>query len=148
VRESERHANTHTHTQVEEYLHLAGKKEILAQVLYRWLFRHRNKGGVALAPSEEWTFDKLPSDLPRDLRAALVQDFALTTSKVVQCTNSDSGGFKLMIQLQDGHLVETVVIRHEHLSSANVRYTICVSSQVGCAMCVWDVPCERERVCV
>lgn len=118
---------------VEEYLHLAGKKEIHAQILYRWLFRHRNKGGVALAPSEDWAFEKLPSDLPKNLRAALVQDFALTTSKVVQVTNSDSGGFKLVIQLQDGHLVETVVIRHEHLSSANVRHTICVSSQVGCA---------------
>ena len=37
--------------------------------------------------------------------------------------------------MQDGHLVETVIIRHEHITTSNVRYTVCVSSQVECE--VW-----------
>lgn len=117
---------------VEEFLAKRGKKEVHARTLYKWLFR-RNKRGSKPAPALQWTSESLPSDLGRELREELVREFALTTSTVVTRTESESGGFKLGIQLQDGHLVETVVIRHEHLSSNSVRHTVCVSSQVGCA---------------
>jgi hypothetical protein len=90
----------------------------------------------------EWGYENLPSDLGQNLRAALVNEFSLTTSQVVARTFSHSGGFKLVIELQDGHLVETVVIRHEHLSTQNVRHTICVSSQVRCACQRMWIPCH------
>jgi adenine C2-methylase RlmN of 23S rRNA A2503 and tRNA A37 len=46
--------------------------------------------------------------------------------KAVTC--QDETTTKLLIRLQDGHLVETVVMRYSH------RSTVCVSSQVGCRM--------------
>ena len=123
---------------VEAFLHEHGHKEIHARVLYKWLFQRQHKGaGASTVRRHHWTSESLPTDLSKDLRTALVKEFALSTSKVVERTDSESGGLKLLIQLQDGHLVETVVIRHEHESSERVRHTICVSSQVGCAkVCV------------
>lgn len=39
-------------------------------------------------------------------------------------------GAKLVVKLQDGMLVETVIINHRHESSGRERNTVCVSSQV------------------
>lgn len=57
-------------------------------------------------------------------------EFSLCTSKIVETHESASGGKKLVIQLENGQRVETVVIRHE--TSRGVRHTVCFSSQVGC----------------
>ena len=117
---------------VEDFLNERGQKEIHARILYRWLFRRSKDGSIRVHP-QDLQPDALPTDLSKELRAELSSKFTLTTSKVVNRTDSESGGIKLLVQLQDGHLVETVIIRHEHLSSKNVRHTVCVSSQVGCA---------------
>ena len=63
----------------------------------------------------------------------------MTTSKVVSAVpTSAQKGFKLVIALQDGKLVETVAIVHEGVSRSTGtlqgRVTVCVSSQVGCKM--------------
>ena len=69
------------------------------------------------------------------------KEFTPLTSKIVRIQPSQSGGFKLVIQLQSGELIETVIIRHDRSSTLTnkstlttpSRYTVCVSSQVGCA---------------
>lgn len=59
--------------------------------------------------------------------------FVTLTSKVVESRlSSDGTTTKLVVQLQDGHVVETVIMRHH--SPEGSRATLCVSSQVGCAM--------------
>ena len=59
--------------------------------------------------------------------------FVTLTSKVVESRlSSDGTTTKLGVQLQDGHVVETVIMRHH--SPEGSRATLCVSSQVGCAM--------------
>ena len=59
--------------------------------------------------------------------------FVTLTSKVVESRlSSDGTTTKLGVQLQDGHVVETVIMRHD--SPEGSRATLCVSSQVGCAM--------------
>jgi len=74
-------------------------------------------------------------------------NFVPCTSQVIKVQPSQSGGFKLVVQLQSGKMVETVIIRHDKSkiskksdekshddeSSTQSRYTVCVSSQVGCA---------------
>lgn len=56
-------------------------------------------------------------------------DFEVCTSNVQLAQTSSNGSTtKLAVELQDGHVVESVLMRHEG------RVTICVSSQVGCAM--------------
>mmetsp|Transcript_22979 Transcript_22979/g.32377 ORF Transcript_22979/g.32377 Transcript_22979/m.32377 type:complete len:551 (+) Transcript_22979:113-1765(+) len=60
-------------------------------------------------------------------------DFATLTSSVNQSpTSKDGTTTKMAVRLQDGHLVESVLMRH--VSNHGSRATLCVSSQVGCAM--------------
>lgn len=74
--------------------------------------------------------------LPKALLAFLSDPnngFVTLTSKVVESRlSSDGTTTKLGVQLQDGHIVETVIMRHH--SPEGSRATLCVSSQVGCAM--------------
>lgn len=60
-------------------------------------------------------------------------DFVTLTSAIdSRPTSKDSTTTKMAIRLQDGHLVESVLMRH--VSEDGSRATLCVSSQVGCAM--------------
>ena len=56
----------------------------------------------------------------------------LTTTLQSRPTSSDKSTTKLAIELQDGHVIESVLMRH--FSKDGARATVCVSSQVGCAM--------------
>jgi len=85
---------------------------------------------------EEELSDRLKrADVPHKYADALGQEFRLTTSRIIQEQLSASGGTKLVIELASGNVVETVLIRHERRDAVEetVRYTVCVSSQVGCA---------------
>eukprot|EP00578_Thalassiosira_sp_NH16_P020631 CAMPEP_0181098588 /NCGR_PEP_ID=MMETSP1071-20121207/12205_1 /TAXON_ID=35127 /ORGANISM="Thalassiosira sp., Strain NH16" /LENGTH=572 /DNA_ID=CAMNT_0023181191 /DNA_START=65 /DNA_END=1783 /DNA_ORIENTATION=+ len=58
-----------------------------------------------------------------------IDDYATLTSKVqMHRTSEDGTTTKIVVELQDKHVVESVLMRHEG------RVTICISSQVGCAM--------------
>lgn len=60
-------------------------------------------------------------------------DFVTLTSSIdAKHTSSDGTTTKMVVRLQDGHIVESVLMRH--VSEDGSRATLCVSSQVGCAM--------------
>ena len=60
-------------------------------------------------------------------------DFVTLTTKVADSRLSKDGTTtKLAIELQDGHVVESVIMRYS--SPGGSRASLCVSSQVGCAM--------------
>jgi sorting nexin-8 len=60
-------------------------------------------------------------------------DFVTLTSTIdKRPTSIDGTTTKMAIKLQDGHVVESVLMRH--VSAGGSRATLCVSSQVGCAM--------------
>ncbi|HEX5442212.1 MAG TPA: 23S rRNA (adenine(2503)-C(2))-methyltransferase RlmN [Pirellulales bacterium] len=76
-------------------------------------------------------FDQM-SDLPKSLRAALAESFTLWTTTIAAHRHSSDGTEKLLLQLADGHKIECVLIRE------GSRRTVCISTQVGCAMgCVF-----------
>jgi 23S rRNA (adenine2503-C2)-methyltransferase len=66
--------------------------------------------------------------LPRDLAERLAKDFSLFPAKEHTRQRSRDGTIKSLLRLADGKLVECVSI-----PTAD-RHTICVSSQVGCAV--------------
>lgn len=77
------------------------------------------------------TFDAM-SDLPKALRELLKSNFRLWVATVAAHQQAEDGTEKLLVQLADGGRVECVLLRD------GVRRSICVSSQVGCAMgCVF-----------
>lgn len=68
-------------------------------------------------------------NFPRENTEQLCTKFVGSTMKVVERKESARGDTtKLLMELQDGHLIETVIMRHRNYS------TVCVSSQIGCKM--------------
>ena len=91
-----------------------------ARQLTKWLFAGRAA-----------EFD-LMTDLPEGLRQQLKSTFALWQTEIVQAHQDPDGTEKLVLQLADGGRIECVMIRE------GSRRTICISTQVGCAMgCVF-----------
>jgi 23S rRNA (adenine2503-C2)-methyltransferase len=91
-----------------------------AKAIRRWLFASR------VESFEEMT------DLPKVLRDDLADAFTLWTTTIARHHQADDGTEKLLLQLHDGQRIECVMLRDGD------RRTVCISSQVGCAMgCVF-----------
>jgi 23S rRNA (adenine2503-C2)-methyltransferase len=77
---------------------------------------------LAEVPFSRW-------NIPKKQAQRVVDEYSLFTTKIVERSDSAKGDTtKLLIELQDGHQVETVVMRHVG------HATVCVSSQIGCQM--------------
>ena len=66
--------------------------------------------------------------LPKDFREQLKVEFPITKTNTLEVSKSSDGTQKLLIGLEDGESVETVLI------PATGRFTQCISTQVGCGM--------------
>jgi 23S rRNA (adenine2503-C2)-methyltransferase len=114
-----------------------GEKPFRARQLFRWL-HHR---GAA-------SFDEM-TDLPRGFRERLGRETDLTTLGVDAVQRSSDGTRKYRLRTEDGKFVEAVYMPEEpgpdafdpdaagddeEGASRRVRRTLCVSTQVGCAM--------------
>lgn len=72
------------------------------------------------------------SDLPKALRTDLARDYSLWTTSIARHHRADDGTEKLLLELHDRQRIECVMLRDGD------RRTVCISSQVGCAMgCVF-----------
>ena len=109
------------------YLAGAGAPAYRVRQIQRHLFRHHTASFADM------------SALPARLRERLSDDLAAYgLTERSRTTSHDGLTTKLLLRAGDGQLVETVSI-HEPLPAAarqvrRARHTICVSSQVGCAM--------------
>ncbi len=70
----------------------------------------------------------LMSDLSRDLRSRLMEQYIFDDIKLVESRKSLDGTEKLLFRLDDGILIETVLIPER------TKKAVCVSSQAGCAL--------------
>jgi 23S rRNA (adenine2503-C2)-methyltransferase len=87
----------------------------------RWVFRKRVVG-----------FDQM-TDLPKAVRSQLGGQFRIFTSRAVAHQKEDDGTEKLLLELADQQRIECVLLRDD-----KGHRTICISTQVGCAMgCVF-----------
>ena len=69
--------------------------------------------------------------LGRALRSFVAQEIDLALPEIVDAKRSDDGATKLLLRLHDGAQIEAV---HMPRAVRNPRVTLCISSQVGCAM--------------
>jgi len=102
--------------------------------------RERQEIAAALEPSfratqlyksvyQRWITDfQQMTDLPKPLRMSLAQDWDLGLPEIARRFDSVDGTRRYLIKLQDGEMAEAVYIPEEN------RNTICISSQVGCAL--------------
>lgn len=72
------------------------------------------------------------TNLPKALREKLADHFTIFQTKIAKSHTAVDGTEKLLVEMTDGHRIECVLLREED------RRTICISTQVGCAMgCVF-----------
>ena len=91
-----------------------------AAQIRKWIYEKR------AAAFEEMT------DLPKKLREELSADWTIWTSTIVRHEQAPDGTEKLLLALADGGRIECVLLRDDD------RRSICISTQVGCAMgCVF-----------
>src|SRR5687767_3958846 len=97
-----------------------GQPAYRAGQIRQWLFQRRTRN-----------FDDM-SNLPKPLRVQLGEEFTIFTSTLVKHTQADDGTEKLLLELSDRGRIECVLLRDGE------RRSICLSTQVGCAMgCVF-----------
>lgn len=105
---------------VESWCLEQGQPKFRASQIQRWLTQNRAT-----------SFDEM-NDLPKAFRETLNSEFQLFESEVVQHQIATDRTEKLLLKLTDGSTVECVLMREPD------RRTICISTQVGCAMgCVF-----------
>jgi 23S rRNA (adenine2503-C2)-methyltransferase len=73
------------------------------------------------------SFDQM-TNLSKDFRATLSENFQITRPKVVTRQISDDGTRKYLLRIAGGHEVEAVYIPETN------RGTLCISSQIGCTL--------------
>ncbi|HEX3727116.1 MAG TPA: 23S rRNA (adenine(2503)-C(2))-methyltransferase RlmN [Pirellulales bacterium] len=106
--------------QIQQWLSERGEPRYRAAQVRHWIFAGRAANWEGM------------SDLPKPLRQRLAADFQLWTMRVVGHKKTDDGTEKLLVSLADGLQIECVLLRD------GTRRTICISTQVGCAMgCVF-----------
>lgn len=115
--------------QLQETFLSNGHQAYRGKQVYEWLWK-KSAG----------SFDEM-SNLSVDLRNWLKQNFVINKIKVEDKQVSNDGTVKSGFRLQDGHLIEGVLI------PADDRMTACVSSQVGCSLtCKFCATGKLDRI--
>ena len=105
-------------TELQTYFEGIGEKRFRAKQVYEWLWQ---KSAV--------DFDAM-SNLSKALREKLKAAFVINAISTDQIQKSLDGTIKTRFQLHDKHLIESVLIP----VPVDKRFTVCVSSQVGCSL--------------
>ncbi len=93
-----------------------GEPAFRAKQVFTWLHRGAR------------SFDEM-TNLSKPLRQSLAERFEITVPEVVRKQiSAQDGTIKYLWRLRDGNCVETVLMRYHHGN------TVCISSEVGCAM--------------
>lgn len=101
---------------IETHFLEMGEKKFRAKQVWEWLWQKQAS-----------CFDDM-TNLSKDLRLKLQDQFTLPALRVDATQHSDDGTLKSRFKTFDNHLVEGVLIPTEK------RKTACVSSQIGCSL--------------
>ena len=93
-----------------------GESAFRAKQVYSWIYK------------EVWNFDDM-RNLPKSLKEKLKENFKIVIPEIVEeFRSNDDDTRKLLLALEDGNLIECVLMKYKHGNS------ICISTQVGCRM--------------
>ena len=92
----------------------AGIPKFRAGQLLQWVYEKRAQ-----------SFDDM-TNLPKDLRAKLAEDYVVRTAEVTDEVVCKDGTRKFLVKWPDGVLTETVLMEYHD------RNTVCISTQSGC----------------
>lgn len=101
---------------LKKYLESIGRKPFISTQLYEWVY----KKGIT-------NFMDIPN-IKKDTLERISSDFSLDLLEVADHQISSDGTHKFLFRLDDGNLIETVLMPHPY------GYSACVTSQLGCNM--------------
>jgi 23S rRNA (adenine2503-C2)-methyltransferase len=102
--------------EIGKYISSIGEKSFRTKQVYEWIWQ-----------KHAHSFDAM-TNLSKELRARLTQDFDLPALTIDATQHSADGTVKSRFKTWEGHLVEGVLI------PTDTRQTACVSSQIGCSL--------------
>ena len=105
-----------TLSQLTEFVKKLGLPAYRAGQIFQWLYR-----------TQISDFEQM-SNLSKELRATLNDSASFERLFLARMEQSADGTVKFAFKLKDGAVIESVLIPEED------RHTLCISSQVGCAM--------------
>ena len=105
-----------TREALREFVDGLGEPAYRGEQIFRWIWRQGAR-----------SFDEMTT-LPKGLRERLAVAARISTPAIAQVDTSTDGTQKVLLRLEDGREVETVLIPDRD------RLTLCISSQVGCAL--------------
>ncbi len=108
----------YTLSELEQLMIDMGEKKFRGGQLFKWLYR------------DHQTEFELMTDFSKELRKKLDDKFEFKTPDLLQTQVSEDGTQKFLFNLADNLPVETVLIP----DFGSERKTVCISSQVGCAV--------------
>jgi len=110
----------------KEELALKVKPAFRAKQIFGWLYHNYAEN-----------FDEM-QNVPKALREELSQNYIINPLKIAKKEVSSDGTIKYLFELQDGKTMETVWLKmkddiyEDGKLIQEAKYTVCVSSQVGC----------------
>ncbi len=106
-----------TRDELDQVMAELGEKKFRAKQVYEWLHRHHAQ-----------SFDDM-TNLSKGLREKLSLHYRIPSLQVREVLTSKLDGTqKFLFALEDGNVIESVLMRYHYGLSA------CISSQVGCRM--------------
>lgn len=115
--------------ELASYFESIGDKKFRATQIFEWLYRMRVD-----------SFDEM-TNVSKKLIEHLKENFEFTKLELVTKQVSTDGTTKYLFRLNDGKLIETVLMRHNYGNS------ICVTTEVGCNMgCAFCASGELGKV--
>ncbi len=105
-----------TETELKNWVADKGHKSFRANQLFQWVYQHK---------IEDWL---QMNNLAKSFRSLVADSFSLERISIENSVTAPDGTIKFLQRLEDGHQIETVILKHEH------HETVCISTQVGCAM--------------
>jgi 23S rRNA (adenine2503-C2)-methyltransferase len=108
--------------QVQQWFVERGEPPFRAKQLFSWLYQRLVTDFSAM------------TNLPQSLRSQLAQEASIGPMIVRSEQHSkDDRTRKILLELDDGKLIESVLMLYPPIGESCVRATVCVSTQAGCA---------------
>jgi 23S rRNA (adenine2503-C2)-methyltransferase len=108
--------------QLREWMIAHGEAAFRAKQVYTWLYQQLVSDFAAM------------TNLPQALRNKLAEEASIGPMMVrSEMHSKDDRTRKILLELADGKLIESVLMLYPPLGESSARATVCVSSQAGCA---------------
>lgn len=108
--------------QLQQWLVERGEAAFRAKQIYGWLYQQLVNDFSAM------------TNLPQALRQKLADEASIGPQVVrSEAHSKDDRTRKILLELSDGKLIESVLMLYPPFGESSARATVCVSSQAGCA---------------